>query len=185
LLARGRARLRVSCAVTLDDGSAACTLDARFRRHRAALRRDLRQNEAIISRSSTEPGHDALAIADADSRAECRLRRDVHAIGKPLAWKPPLVAYANAVRWGDFEQALAFVDPETLKAHPLSSIDMERYRQVKVCRLHRGSRRCRPAAHAVRQVVQISLVNINTQTERSIVDKQLWRYDEKKANTGI
>lgn len=30
LAARGRARLRVSCAVTLEDGSDACTLDARF-----------------------------------------------------------------------------------------------------------------------------------------------------------
>src|SRR5262249_11964458 len=31
-----------------------------------------------------------------------------------------LNAYANALRWGDFEQALSFVDPETLKAHPLT-----------------------------------------------------------------
>lgn len=30
LAARGRARLRVACAVTLDDGSDACTLEARF-----------------------------------------------------------------------------------------------------------------------------------------------------------
>lgn len=89
-----------------------------------------------------------------------------------------LVAYANAVRWGDFEQALAFVDPETLKAHPLSSIDMERYRQVKVA-AYTEQPPVPAGAHEVRQVVQISLVNINTQTERSIIDKQLWRYDEK------
>ncbi len=30
LAARGRARLRVACAVTLEDGSDACTLEARF-----------------------------------------------------------------------------------------------------------------------------------------------------------
>jgi thioesterase domain-containing protein len=30
LASRGRARLRVACAVTLADGSAACTLEARF-----------------------------------------------------------------------------------------------------------------------------------------------------------
>jgi hypothetical protein len=89
-----------------------------------------------------------------------------------------LVAYANAVRWGDFEQALAFVDKETLKEHPLSSVDMERYKQVKVAAYTE-----RPPVlagpHEVRQIVQISLVNINTQTERSIVDNQLWRYEEK------
>ena len=89
-----------------------------------------------------------------------------------------LVAYANAVRWGDFEQALAFVDKETLKEHPLSSIDMERYKQVKVASY--AEQPAVPAGpHEVRQIVQISLININTQTERSIVDKQLWRYDEK------
>jgi hypothetical protein len=89
-----------------------------------------------------------------------------------------LVAYANAVRWGDFEQALAFVDKETLKEHPLSSIDMERYKQVKVSSY--AEQPPVPAGpHEVRQIVQISLVNINTQTERTVIDKQLWRYDEK------
>jgi hypothetical protein len=94
------------------------------------------------------------------------------------ALETTLAAYANAIRWGDFEQALAFVDPETLKAHPLSSIDMERYKQVKVA-AYTEQPPVPAGAHEVRQIVQMSLVNINTQTERSIVDKQLWRYDEK------
>ena len=94
------------------------------------------------------------------------------------ALETTLVAYANAVRWGDFEQALAFVDKATLKEHPLSAIDMERYKQVKVA-AYTEQPPVPTGAHEVRQIVQISLVNINTQTERSIVDKQLWRYDEE------
>jgi hypothetical protein len=94
------------------------------------------------------------------------------------ALETTLVAYANAVRWGDFEQALAFVDKETLKQHPLSAIDMERYKQVKVA-AYTEQPPVPAGPHEVRQIVQISLVNINTQTERSIVDKQLWRYDEQ------
>ena len=35
-----------------------------------------------------------------------------------------LESYAGAMRWGNFEDALAFVDPETLKAHPLTNLDM-------------------------------------------------------------
>ena len=31
----------------------------------------------------------------------------------------------------------------------------------------------------VRQVVEIGLVNNNTQTARSLIDRQLWRYDVK------
>ena len=34
------------------------------------------------------------------------------------ALETTLVAYGNAIRWGDLQQALPFIDPETLKAHP-------------------------------------------------------------------
>jgi len=84
----------------------------------------------------------------------------------------------NYTRLGDFEQALTFIDPETLKDHPLSALDKERYKQVRV-----ASYTERPPVPAgkgeIVQIVEIGLVNINTQTERSIVDRQLWRYDEK------
>ena len=89
-----------------------------------------------------------------------------------------LNAYANALRWGDFEQAMTFIDAETLKTHPLSALDKERYRQVRV-----ASYTERPPVPAgkdeIEQIVEIGLVNVNTQTERAIIDKQRWRYDEK------
>ncbi|HSN01713.1 MAG TPA: hypothetical protein VLS52_11950 [Rudaea sp.] len=90
-----------------------------------------------------------------------------------------LNAYANAIRWGDISQAIPFVDPETLKKHPLTPLDIDRYKQV-----HFASYSEQPvvpvSAHEVRQVVKISLINVNTQVERSIIDNQLWRYDEAK-----
>ncbi len=89
-----------------------------------------------------------------------------------------LTAYANAIRWGDINQAVPFVDPQTLKKHPLTQLDIERYKQV-----HFASYSEQPVVpvgpHEVRQVVKIGLINVNTQVERSIVDNQLWRYDEK------
>jgi hypothetical protein len=89
-----------------------------------------------------------------------------------------LTAYANAIRWGDINQAIPFVDPETLKKHPVTPLDIERYHQV-----HFATYTEQPVVplgpHEVRQVVKIDLVNVNTQVERSIVDNQLWRYDEK------
>ena len=89
-----------------------------------------------------------------------------------------LAAYANAIRWGDFSQALPFLDPEALKAHPLTPLDMERYKQIHVA-AYTEQPPVPAGPHEVRQIVQLDLVNINTQTSRSIVDKQLWRYDEK------
>jgi hypothetical protein len=88
-----------------------------------------------------------------------------------------LIAYANVIRWGDFEQALTFVDPKTLKEHPLSTLDKERYKQVRV--ISYNERPVVPDGPSqVIQVVEIGVLNINTQTERNIVDKQVWRYDE-------
>jgi hypothetical protein len=94
------------------------------------------------------------------------------------ALETTLVAYANAIRWGDFSQALPFLDPETLKAHPLTPLDMERYKQIHVA-AYTEQPPVPAGPHEVRQIVQLDLVNINTQTSRSIVDKQLWRYDGK------
>ncbi len=88
-----------------------------------------------------------------------------------------LVAYANAVRWRGFDEALKYVDPQTLKAHPLTPLDLERYRQVRV-----ASYTEQPVVplgkHEVQQTVEIGIVNVHTQTERTIVDRQIWRYDE-------
>jgi hypothetical protein len=109
--------------------------------------------------------------------AGCGEMMSKHSEGQSL--ETTLQAYANVVRWGDFEQAVIFVDPQTLKDHPLSSIDMERYKQMKVASYNEQPPV--PAGpHEVRQIVEIGVVNINTQVERSIIDKQLWRYEEKK-----
>lgn len=89
-----------------------------------------------------------------------------------------LESYAAVIRWGNFEDAASFVDPETLKAHPLTSIDLQRYAQVRVTGY--SEQPLRPAGEMeMRQTVEIGLVNNNTQSVRSILDRQLWRYDAK------
>ena len=89
-----------------------------------------------------------------------------------------LLAYSNALRWGSFEDAIKYVDPEALKAHPLTELDLERYKQVRVTAYNE-----KPlvpiSKQEVRQTVEIGVLNINTQTERTIIDNQVWRYDEK------
>jgi len=86
--------------------------------------------------------------------------------------------YAAMIRWGNIEEAVAFVDPASLKATPVTKLDLARYHQVQVT-----SYNARPALpvgeHEIRQIVEIGLVNVNTQTARAIVDSQLWRFDPK------
>ena len=98
---------------------------------------------------------------------------------KETVLEETLKLYAATIRWGDdMTQALGFVDPEYLRIHPMSELDLARYKQVKVTSYDDA-----PAAPIseteVRQVVQISFINVNTQTMRTVVDNQVWRFDEK------
>ena len=43
-----------------------------------------------------------------------------------------LLEYANALRWDGFETAQQFVDPKVREAHPLTDLQLARYKQVQV-----------------------------------------------------
>lgn len=90
-----------------------------------------------------------------------------------------LNAYGSTLRWGDFQSAAQFIDPQLRAAHPVSKLDLERYQQVKVSEYDNGAGPVPAGETDVQQTVHISLINIHTQTERSIVDHQTWHYDEK------
>ena len=89
-----------------------------------------------------------------------------------------LETYAATLRWGNVEDAAAFVDPETLKAHPFTDLDRERYRQVRISGYN--AQAPRPLGdNEVGVAAEIVLTNNNTQSVRSVLDRQRWRYDEK------
>ncbi len=87
-----------------------------------------------------------------------------------------LYSYVSAVRWSDFDAALTFVDPETLRAKPMTSIESERYKQFQVSGYDVKSSR-EPAEGLYEQEVELRLVNRNTQVERTVTDRQRWRWD--------
>ena len=98
--------------------------------------------------------------------------------GKAKLLDDALRGYAATVRWGDIEQAEAFVDPEYRSAHPLSSIDRSRFHQVRISGYSEQPAQ-RTGEDEVRQNVEITLINENTQGVRSFMDRQLWRFDSK------
>ncbi|GAB3028812.1 MULTISPECIES: hypothetical protein [Oleiagrimonas] len=91
-----------------------------------------------------------------------------------------LTAYGAAVRWGSFDQARAFLDPKYLEKHPLTHLEMERYHQVRVSEYDDGSGPIPVDDTTVRQIVRIGLINVNTQAQRTIIDRQTWTYDPVK-----
>jgi hypothetical protein len=89
-----------------------------------------------------------------------------------------LESYAAAIRWGNVEDAVGFIDPETLKAHPLTNLDLERFHQVRISGY--AAQPARPLGdHQVAQMAEVVVINNNTQAVRSVIDRQIWRYDEK------
>ena len=87
-----------------------------------------------------------------------------------------LYDYVSAVRWSDFDAAAKFLDPELLARRPLTDLELERYKQFQVSgyEVKSGSE---PAPDTYEQVVEIRVVNRNTQVEKVITDRQTWRWD--------
>ena len=83
--------------------------------------------------------------------------------------------WSAAIRWGDFEGAWTLVDPAYRAEHPLSSLELERYKQVQVSRYHDLDSQV-SGDRASRQV-RIGVVNRNTQVQREARYLEAWRYD--------
>ena len=91
-----------------------------------------------------------------------------------------MIAYANTVRWDGFEAAEQYVDPKVRDAHPITDLDRERFKQVQVNDYDDGNGPVPSGENEVRQNVRISVTNLHTQSVRSIIDRQVWRYDPEK-----
>ncbi len=89
-----------------------------------------------------------------------------------------LRTYAATIRWGSIEQAESFLDPAYLTAHPITQLDLDRYKQVRITN-YEDSAPVPVNDDEVRQTVEIGIVNLHTQEARSIVDRQVWKYDKK------
>lgn len=87
-----------------------------------------------------------------------------------------LYAYQSTIRWGDLSGALAFVDPELREEQAPSALEERRLAQLQVAGYYvQGSQQS--AEGEYQQIVEIRVVNRNTQVERSVIDRQTWRWD--------
>ena len=87
-----------------------------------------------------------------------------------------LYEYVGVLRWSDFDRALGFLDPLSLEVDPLDPIEFERLKQYQVTGYDvRTSNEV--SEDQYEQVVEIRFVNRHTQAERSVMDRQTWRWD--------
>jgi hypothetical protein len=86
-----------------------------------------------------------------------------------------LYAYQSTIRWGDLSGALAFIEPKLREGLAPSSLEERRLAQLQVVGYYvQGSQQ--PSEGELQQIVEIRVVNRNTQVERSVMDRQTWRW---------
>lgn len=110
-----------------------------------------------------------LALLLIAGGAEARSKRD-----KLL--DSTLAEYAATLRWGTIEAGASFIDPAVLEKRPLTSLELERFRQVRVSYYH-AQDPVPLGKDEMRQVVEIGIINEHSQAERVVIDRQVWRWD--------
>ncbi len=92
------------------------------------------------------------------------------------ALEAALKIYANAVRWNDFEKARESVDPLVRPPGGFSDADEAYYKQFQVSGYLLKSAE-RPDPQTYSQRVELRIIDVASQTERTQTDRQTWRYD--------
>ena len=98
------------------------------------------------------------------------------AAGDARKLETTLSAYHSALRWNGIDAALALHDPESLKTEPVTSFERERWAQFRVVG-YRDSPPVPVSPGRVQQRVALELMNVNTQSVRSLMYVQDWRWD--------
>lgn len=98
-------------------------------------------------------------------------------IGGQNARQSALSEYAAAIRWGEFDRAQDFVDPFYREEHPITELDRERFKLIQVSG-YEVKHATATADGGLQQTVEIRVINKLTQSERTMTDRQLWRWDE-------
>jgi hypothetical protein len=89
-----------------------------------------------------------------------------------------LYTYQSTIRWGDLSGAMAFIDPALRESLQPTPLQQQRMQQLQVTGYYvQGSEQT--AEDELRQVVEIRVVNKHTQVERSIIDRQVWKWSRK------
>jgi hypothetical protein len=88
-----------------------------------------------------------------------------------------LEGYGAAIRWNDFDGAMEFIDPFYRQEHPLDDFQRERYKQIQVTGYEVRNIALSPDGMTLQQNVELRLINRHTQVERTLLDRQRWRFD--------
>ena len=88
-----------------------------------------------------------------------------------------LQQYETIVRWSQWDAAVDFIAPEYLEENPITRLDMDRLRLFRVTQYIPRQVAVAADGLGLQQVVEIRLYNQREAVERSVFDRQTWKYD--------
>ena len=91
-----------------------------------------------------------------------------------------LQQYEQIIRWSQWDGAVDFLAPEYMENNPISRLDMDRLRLFRVTQYTARSSVPFDDGNSIRQVVEIRMFNRNRAVEKTVIDQQVWRYDEER-----
>jgi hypothetical protein len=86
------------------------------------------------------------------------------------------MAYATAIRWGEFEEAWQLVDPAYREAHPMTELAFERYQQVQISGYTDKNSSVSEDGNVLRNM-ELRVINKHTMAERTLRYREEWRWD--------
>ena len=89
-----------------------------------------------------------------------------------------LLQYETIVRWAQRDAAVDFIAPEYQQKHPITRLELDRLRLFKVTQYIVRSSAPIEVGMSIVQSVEVRMFNKNQAKERTIVDEQLWKYNE-------
>lgn len=90
-----------------------------------------------------------------------------------------LNAYEKYIRWNELEQAMGFIDPEARPSARDEAFELDRFDQVRVTGYEVKARDLSPDERSLMQVVELRIYNRHTLRERTVIDRQQWRFDDE------
>ena len=91
-----------------------------------------------------------------------------------------LDGYKAAVRWGPWDATLDFLAPEYLQENPVTELELNRLRLFKVTGYQERQVITDPDGTMVTQIVEMRLYNKRTAIEKTLIDRQLWKWDAER-----
>lgn len=89
-----------------------------------------------------------------------------------------LLQYETIVRWAQWDATVEFVAPEYQEKHPITRLELDRLRLFRVTQYVVRSSVPIDGGLGLVQNVEIRMFNKNQARERTIIDEQLWKYNE-------